>query len=141
MTSHDVLYQPPDPAIGAPEHWTAIVDGARRAYLTYQELIMATTESPFQRWWAASVALCRTAATDIIDRTAAPERNRATGGVDAIIAAAEPGAEVAPGVTREMAEEMAALWDWFNDVAQQPLADERAHGKTPVQILSELGGA
>jgi hypothetical protein len=105
------------------------------------EGVPTVAETPLQRWYRLSAALCATATTQIIDATAAPQRIRATGGIDAQIAAAEPEAEVAPGVTREMAEEMAALWDWFQGAAQTPLTDERAHGKAPISILSELGGA
>jgi hypothetical protein len=102
---------------------------------------MATIESPLQRWWAACVALCRGATTEVIDRTAAPSRIYVTSGLDALIAAAAPGEELAPAATREMFEEMAALWGAFSVWAAAPIDDPRAHGKSPLQILSELGGA
>ena len=103
---------------------------------------MAETQTtPFERWWTASQALCTVAVTEIVDKTAPPQRNRLTGGIDALVAATEPGAEIIPGVTREMAQEMMALWDWFNAAAATPLEADKAHGKPPILILSELGGA
>lgn len=125
--------------------WIATDDAGRKVRAATeqearQRFMAESTTTPFERWWTASQALCAVATSDIVDKTAPPERNRLTGGIDQIIAATEPGAEIIPGVTREMAEEMAALWDWFNGAAQAPLEDERAHGKPPILILSELGG-
>ena len=103
--------------------------------------VNVVAETPIQRWYAASKALCRTATIEIIDKTATPQRIYATADLEALIAAAEPGAELAPGVTREMLEEMSALWAAFGAWSQTAISDARAHGKTPLQILSELGGA
>jgi hypothetical protein len=102
--------------------------------------VNTVAETPFARWWRLSTELCR-AGTAIIDQTATPQRIRSTSGIDALIAAAEPGAELAPGVTREMAAQMAALWDAFAVWAPVPLEAPDADGKAPVAILSELGGA
>jgi hypothetical protein len=109
-------------------------------YSPYQSTSELGT-TPLERWYALSRRLCAAATSQIVDATAAPERIRAVNGIDPQIAAAEAGAEVMPGVTKEMAEEMLALWDWFNGAARLPLADPRAHGKAPIQILTELGGA
>ena len=97
-------------------------------------------ESAFLRWYAASAALCAVSTTQIIDKVPTPQRLRATAGIDALVDAAAEG-EIEGGVTKAQAQEMLALWDWFNAAAQEALSDPRAHGKSPVQILSELGGA
>jgi hypothetical protein len=96
--------------------------------------------SPVIRWFALSQALAKTATLEIIDRTATPQRIYATAGLEAIISAAEPG-DVEPGITRQQLEEMAALWRQFAAWSQTPMEDEWGHGKSPLQILSELGGA
>ena len=101
--------------------------------------IMAFT-SAFLRWYEASAALCAVSTTQIIDKVPTPQRLRATAGIDAQVEAAAEG-EIEGGVTKAQAQEMLALWDWFNAAAQEALSDPRAHGKSPVQILSELGGA
>lgn len=101
----------------------------------------AAGDTPLERWYRLSQRLCALATTQIVDATAAPERIRLVAGLDQVIAGAEAGAELSPGIIKAMAEEMSALWDWFNTEARTPLADPRAHGKSPIQILSELGEA
>lgn len=98
------------------------------------------SKSAFVRWYEASAALCAVSTTQIIDKVPTPQRLRATAGIDALVDAASEG-EIEGGITKEQAEMALAVWDWFNAASIEPLADPRAHGKSPVQILSELGGA
>jgi hypothetical protein len=95
--------------------------------------------SQLERWYQSSVALCRSAVA-LIDGTATPQRLYALGLGDAI-AEAEAEASVGAGIVKEQAEEMAALWTAFGLWANAPISDAWAHGKTPLQILTELGGA
>jgi hypothetical protein len=101
---------------------------------------IATMETPVKRWFKLSQELAKTATLEIIDRTATPQRIYATAGLEAIISAAADG-EVEPGITRQQLEEMSALWRQFAVWSQTPMDDEWGHGKSPLQILSELGGA
>ena len=110
-----------------------------RVYASLQEYERMQT-SPVIRWFTLSQELAKTATLEIIDRTATPQRIYATAGLEALISAAEPG-EVEPGITRQQLEEMAALWRQFAAWSETPLEDDWAHGKSPLQILSELGGA
>ena len=97
-------------------------------------------DSPVRRWFTLSQALAKTATLEIIDKTATPQRIYATASMEALISAAADG-DVEPGITRQQLEEMAALWRQFAAWSQTPLEDAWAHGKSPLQILSELGGA
>ena len=99
-----------------------------------------TMDSPVRRWYSLSQALCKVATLEIIDKTATPQRIYATAGLEAIITSAAEG-DVEPGITRQQLEEMAALWRSFAAWSETPLEDAWAHGKSPLQILSELGGA
>jgi NAD-dependent oxidoreductase involved in siderophore biosynthesis len=110
-----------------------------RTYSSLQEYYRMQSSS-VRRWFELSQALAKTATLEIIDRTATPQRIYATAGLEALIAAAEPGGDV-DGIPRQQLEEMAALWRQFAAWSQTPLEDEWAHGKSPLQILSELGGA
>jgi hypothetical protein len=96
--------------------------------------------SPVIRWFKLSQELAKTATLEIIDRTATPQRIYATAGLESLISAAPEG-DVEPGISRQQLQEASALWRQFAVWAETPLEDEWAHGKSPLQILSELGGA
>jgi len=99
-----------------------------------------TMETPVKRWIKLSQELAKTATLEIIDRTATPQRIYATAGLESLISAAPEG-DVEPGISRQQLQEASALWRQFAVWAETPLEDEWAHGKSPLQILSELGGA
>jgi hypothetical protein len=102
--------------------------------------VRTVAATPIQTWFALSKALCADI-TKLIDGTAAPERLRYILGLDDLIAAAEPGSDLAPGISLEQASALAALADWFKVSTRTPLTDPRAGGKSAVQIMSEIGGS
>jgi hypothetical protein len=108
-----------------------------RDFATEQEAFMAEQGTSIERWYAASVALSKQALA-LIDATATPQRQYAYGVEEQILATID-GADVVPGISKAQAQEMAALWDAFKAWMPNAIANERAHGKSPLQILTEQG--